>query len=137
MGEDRPKVIAIVGPTAVGKTVLALEVAKLIDAEIVNADSMQVYRFMEIGTAKPTAMERAEGPHHLLDMVEPDDDFKAMHYSQLARTVIEDLARKGKPALVVGGTGLYLKALFHGLFPGAYCDQKVRERLRRERCCCR
>jgi tRNA dimethylallyltransferase len=120
------------GPTAVGKTGLVLRLAKEFDAEIINADSMQVYHLMNIGTAKPTAAERAEVPHHLLDIVYPDEDFDAKRYSQMAREVIEDLDRRGTPAIVAGGTGLYLKAFFYGLFPGAPANRLLRQRLRRE-----
>jgi tRNA dimethylallyltransferase len=132
MQEDKPKVIAIMGPTAVGKTWLTSQLTKNSGGEIVNADSVQIYRFMDIGTAKPTMADRAEVVHHLVDIVDPDQDFDASRYNQLAREVIARLARQGKPALVVGGTGLYLKAIFHGLFPGAPSDPIVRQRLRRE-----
>ena len=132
MLKKRPKVVAVVGPTAVGKSSLVIELAKGFGAEILNADSVQIYRLMEIGTAKPTRADRAEVTHHLLDIVDPDDDFDALRYSQLAREVVEKLDREGKRALVVGGTGLYLKAMFHGLFPGAPCSQGLRKRLRQE-----
>ncbi len=132
MGAERPRVIAVMGPTAVGKTGLALQLAKDCGAEIVSADSMQIYRFMEIGTAKPSAADRAEAVHHLLDIVNPDEIFDANRFSRLAREVIENLARQGKPAIVVGGTGLYLKAIFHGLFPEAPSNQERRQRLRHE-----
>jgi len=120
------------GPTAVGKTGLVMQLAKYLSGEIVNADSMQIYRFMDIGTAKPTAAERSEVAHHLLDIVDPDEDFDASRYSQMAREAINNLAEEGGVAIVAGGTGLYLKALFHGLFPAAHSDQSIRERLRRE-----
>jgi tRNA dimethylallyltransferase len=132
MDEDKTKVIAIMGPTAVGKSGLVLQLAKDLGGEIVNADSMQIYRFMDIGTAKPTAEERAEAVHHLLDIVDPDEDFDASIYSQLAREAINSLVEEGRVAIVVGGTGLYLKALFHGLFPTGYSNQRIRKRLRRE-----
>ncbi|MCG6943968.1 MAG: tRNA (adenosine(37)-N6)-dimethylallyltransferase MiaA [Deltaproteobacteria bacterium] len=132
MSDERPRVIAVMGPTAVGKTWLTSQLTKNLGGEIVNADSVQIYRFMDIGTAKPTMADRAEVVHHLVDIVDPDQDFDASRYSQLAREVIARLARQGKPALVVGGTGLYLKAIFHGLFPGAPSDPIVRQRLRRE-----
>jgi tRNA dimethylallyltransferase len=132
MSGERPRVIAVMGPTAVGKTGLVLQLAKNLGGEIVNADSMQIYRFMDIGTAKPTAAERAAVAHHLLDIVYPDQDFDASLYSQLAREAIKHLVAEGKVAIVVGGTGLYLKALFHGLFPAAHADQTIRQRLRRE-----
>ena len=117
MQEDKPKVIAVMGPTAVGKTRLVSELAKDLGGEIVNADSVQVYRFMDIGTAKSTMADRAELVHHLVDIVDPDQDFDASRYSKLAREVIASLARQGKPAIVVGGTGLYLKAIFTGFSP--------------------
>lgn len=132
MDEHKPKVIAVMGPTAVGKTGLVLRLAKNLGTEIINADSVQVYRDMNIGTAKPTLAERAEVVHHLLDIVDPDQDLDASRYSKLAREVIDKLARQRKVAIVVGGTGLYLKAIFHGLFPGAPSNQLVRERLRRK-----
>ena len=106
MRDKRPKVVAVVGPTAVGKSALVLQLAKGFGAEIVNADSVQIYRFLEIGAAKPTEAERAEVPHHLVDIVDPDEDFDALRYSQLAREVVERLDQRGKRPLVVGGTGL-------------------------------
>ena len=132
MQAEKPKVIAVMGPTAVGKTGLVLQLAKDLGGEIVNADSMQIYRFMDIGTAKPTAAERAAVVHHLLDIVDPDQDFDASLYSQLARKTIKKLVEEGRVAIAVGGTGLYFKALFHGLFPSGHIDQVVRQRLRRE-----
>ncbi len=132
MEAEKFKVIAVMGPTAVGKTGLVLQLAKDLNGEIVNADSMQIYRFMDIGTAKPTAAERAEVAHHLLDIVDPDQDFHASLYSQLAREAINNLVEEGRVAIVVGGTGLYLKALFHGLFPAAHSKQSIRQRLHRE-----
>jgi tRNA dimethylallyltransferase len=118
MSDERPRVIAVMGPTAVGKTWLVSQLTRDLGGEIVNADSVQIYRFMDIGTAKPTMADRAEVAHHLVDIVDPDQDFDASRYSQLAREVI--------------ASGLYLKAIFHGLFPGAPSDQLVRQRLRRE-----
>mgnify|MGYP001546885716 FL=1 len=132
MSDERPRVIAVMGPTAVGKTWLVSQLTKDLGGEFVNADSVLIYRFMVIGTAIHTMSDRAEVAHHLVDIVDPDQDFDASRYSQLAREVISSLARQGKPAIVVGGTGLYLKAIFHGLFPGAPSDPMVRQRLRRE-----
>ena len=132
MQAEKPKVIAVMGPTAVGKSGLVLQLAKDLSGESVNADSMQIYRFMDIGTAKPTAADRAEVAHHLLDIVDPDQDFHASLYSQLAREAINNLVEEGRVAIVVGGTGLYLKALFHGLFPAADSKQSIRQRLHRE-----
>ena len=132
MEAEKPKVIAVMGPTAVGKSGLVLQLAKDLAGEIVNADSMQIYRFMDIGTAKPTAAERAEVAHYLVDIVDPDQDFDASLYSQMAREAINSLVAEGKVAIVVGGTGLYLKALFHGLFPAGYSNESIRESLRRQ-----
>ena len=132
MNDERPRVIVVMGPTAVGKTSLVLQLAKEVGAEIINADAMQIYRLMDIGTAKPTLADREEVAHHLFDIVDPDQDFDASRYSQLAREVIRNLARQGKIAIIVGGTGLYLKAVFHGLFPGAFSDPVIRQRLHKE-----
>ena len=132
MSEGRPRVIAVMGPTAVGKSGLALQLAKDFIGAIVNADSMQIYRFMDIGTAKPTPAERAEVAHYLVDIVDPDQDFHANLYSQMAREAIHSLVGEGKVAIVAGGTGLYLKALFHGLFPAGYTNESIRERLGRQ-----
>jgi tRNA dimethylallyltransferase len=132
MSRGRPRVITVVGPTAVGKTGLVMQLARDLGGEIVNADSMQIYRFMDIGTAKPTEAERAQVIHHLVDIVDPDQDFDANLYSQLAREAIHNLVDQGRVAIVVGGTGLYLKALFHGLFPNGHSNHSIRKRLRRE-----
>ncbi|HYR03103.1 MAG TPA: tRNA (adenosine(37)-N6)-dimethylallyltransferase MiaA [Syntrophobacteria bacterium] len=132
MTDDRPKVMVLVGPTAVGKTETVLHLAAALPVEIVNADSMQVYRYMDIGTAKPSATERALVPHHLLDLVEPDEDFDAYRYRDLGRVAVAEVWRKRRTALVVGGTGLYVKALLHGLFPGAPRRAEIRARLRSE-----
>jgi tRNA dimethylallyltransferase len=121
-----------VGPTAVGKTAVALELAQEIGAEIVNADSLQVYRELDIGTAKPTPQERVLVPHHLVDVVAPPDPYDADRYSHEARAVLAELHRRGVPPLVVGGTGLYLKALLSGLFTEGTPDAHIRQRLRQE-----
>lgn len=121
--------VFLVGPTAVGKSAVALEVAEALDAEIVSADSMQVYRGMDIGTAKPTAAERALMPHHLIDVCEVSDVFDAKQFVELAGKAITDIHSRGKTALVVGGTGLYVRALRHGLFEGPPRNAKLRARL--------
>jgi tRNA dimethylallyltransferase len=130
-GEYRVRVqpIFLVGPTSVGKSAVALELAKLIDAEIVSADSMQVYRGMDIGTAKPTAEERARVPHHLIDLCEVDEPFDVKRFVDLASTAISDINSRRKTALIVGGTGLYVRALRRGLFEGPSRNPKLRERL--------
>jgi tRNA dimethylallyltransferase len=110
---DRP-VIAIVGPTGIGKTALAVALGATFPAEVVNADSRQIYRYMDIGTAKPTAAERAAVPHHLLDIVDPDQPLSLAEYQSLASAAIDDIHRRGKMVLLVGGTGQYVTALLEG-----------------------
>lgn len=129
---NRPKVAVLAGPTAVGKTAVAVDLARQLGAEIVNADSLQVYRELDIGTAKPTPEERALVPHHLVDVVNPDEPYDAARYSQDARRVIAQLCARGVPPLIVGGTGLYIKALLHGLFGEGEAAPEVRQRLRQE-----
>ncbi len=127
---SKPKVIAISGPTASGKSDLALELAKALDGEIICMDSMQIYRRMDIGTAKPTPEEQAMVPHHMLDIVEPTDNYAVADYAVCAEKVIFDIASRGKQSILVGGTGLYLKALMHGLaLGGASGDEKIRAKL--------
>lgn len=122
--------VGIVGPTAVGKSRLALEVALAAGAEIVNADSRQVYRRLNIGTAKPSAAGRALVLHHLYDLVEPDEPFTLAHYLEAARAVLAEIAARGRAALVVGGTGLYVRALQRGYAPPAVPpDPALRRRL--------
>ncbi|MHB1293381.1 MAG: tRNA (adenosine(37)-N6)-dimethylallyltransferase MiaA [Anaerolineae bacterium] len=109
-----PRVLVIVGPTAVGKTALSLHLANTFGGEIISADSRQIYRGMDIGTAKATPEERARVPHHLLDVVEPDEELTLAHFQELAGRAIEDVWGRGKLPLVVGGTGLYVRALTEG-----------------------
>src|SRR5437867_12483980 len=111
------RLVCIVGPTASGKSALALDLAERLGGEIVSADSRQVYRDLEIGTAKPTAAERARVPHHCLDLVAPGEAFDAARFRDAARAAIADIARRGPAALAVGGTGLYVRALLRGLCP--------------------
>ncbi|MEI7674099.1 MAG: tRNA (adenosine(37)-N6)-dimethylallyltransferase MiaA, partial [Deltaproteobacteria bacterium] len=127
-----PRLICILGPTGVGKTAMALELAEQWGGEIVSADSMQVYRQMDIGTAKPAPEERRRIPHHLLDVVNPDEPFDVSQYIRLANGVIADLQRKKKPVFVVGGTGLYIRALLGGLIDGPGADEALRQTLREE-----
>jgi tRNA dimethylallyltransferase len=130
--KEKPRVAALVGATASGKTAVAIALAQKIGAEIVNADSLQVYRELTIGTAKPTAAERAQVPHHLIDVVAPPEPYDAARYSREGREVLAELQRRGTPPLVVGGTGLYLRALLSGLFAEGEPAAGVRERLRGE-----
>jgi tRNA dimethylallyltransferase len=127
-----PPIILLAGPTAAGKTQLAIDLALHLDTEIINCDSMQVYRHMEIGTAKPTREERALVAHHLLDVADPDEPFDAARYAELARPVVESLQSRGKVPLVVGGTGLYMKILTRGICAGAPSDPAIREQLQQE-----
>lgn len=124
-----PPLLVILGPTASGKSALALAVARASGAEILSADSMQVYREMDIGTAKPTPAERRAVPHHLLDVVGPDEGFTVARFVELADEVIADARRRGRGLVVTGGTPLYYKALFEGLFEGPGADAGVREKL--------
>jgi tRNA dimethylallyltransferase len=108
------RIIAIVGPTGIGKSRLALHLASIFQGEIVSADSRQVYRFMDIGTAKPTPQELQSVPHHLINVVDPDDDFSLATYQELAYKTIADIHQRGKLPFLVGGTGLYVKAVLEG-----------------------
>ena len=124
------RLIAIVGPTAVGKSALAIRLAQVFDAEIVSADSRQVYRYVDIGTAKPSPEERALVPHHLIDVVDPDEDFSLALYQEMAYRVVEDINRRGRLALLVGGSGLYVQAVIRGLrIPSAAPDPELRRSL--------
>ncbi len=127
-----PQIVIITGPTATGKTALAIELAIRHGAEIISADSRQVYRYLDIGTAKPTLEQRAAVPHHLIDVVNPDEQFDGARFRSLAMTAIYDVTQRGKRVLVVGGTGLYLRALTRGLFPGPPADPMLRTRLQEQ-----
>jgi tRNA dimethylallyltransferase len=123
------KIVALVGPTGAGKTDLGIALAQQFDAEIINADSRQIYRRLDIGSAKPTPQQRAAVPHHLVDVAEPDEPFDCARFRTLARAAIDDITRRGKRVLIVGGTGLYIKALLHGLFEGPSRDPALRTAL--------
>jgi tRNA dimethylallyltransferase len=125
-----PLLVVILGPTASGKTSLSLALAEKFRGEIVSCDSVAVYRGFDVGTAKPSPAERARVPHHLLDIAEPSQPFTAGDYSKLARAAINDISARGKMPVVVGGTGLYLRALLDGLFAGPPRSEELRERLR-------
>jgi tRNA dimethylallyltransferase len=130
LGRD-PLVVVVLGPTASGKTALALALARRFHGEIVNCDSVAMYREFEIGTAKPSPAERAEIPHHLLDCVDPLADLSAGEYARKARQVLGEIATRGRLPIVSGGTGLYLRALVEGLFPGPRRSEDLRNKLRR------
>ena len=124
------ELVAIVGPTATGKSDLALHLAQALDAEIVGADSRQVYRFMDIGTAKPTAEQRAAAPHHLIDVADPDEDFSLARYQDMALRAVEDIGARGRSALLVGGSGLYVWSVLAGMrIPHVPPDQALRREL--------
>lgn len=122
----------LTGATASGKTALGVEIAREIGAEIMSLDSMAVYRRMDVGTAKPTPEERGGVPHRLLDLVDPAEEFSLAEYLKAAETVVSDCESRGKTALFVGGTPLYLKAILNGVFEGPGANPELRERLARE-----
>jgi tRNA dimethylallyltransferase len=122
----------IIGPTAVGKTDLGLSLARELEAEIVGGDSRQVYRFLDIGTAKPSATQRQAVPHHLIDIVNPDEPLNAAHFAQLAWRCIHSVEMRGKVPLVIGGSGLYIRALTDGLFAGPGANPHLRTALEAE-----
>ncbi len=127
------KVYIITGPTAIGKTGVAIEIAKRLNAEIVSADSRQVYIGMDIGTAKPKPAERKAVTHHLLDVVHPDEDYNVALFKQQALEAIEEIHRRGYNVIIVGGTGLYIRALLEGLtFQGVGCDDALRAEIEGE-----
>jgi tRNA dimethylallyltransferase len=125
-----PLLVVVLGPTASGKTALSLALAERFHGEIVNCDSVAMYSEFEIGTAKPTAAERGRVPHHLFDCVKPTDYVTAGEYARRARQVLDEIRGRGHLPIVVGGTGLYLRALLEGLFPGPQRSEELRERLR-------
>lgn len=128
--EARRRVVVILGPTAGGKSDLAMELARRLDGEIVSADSMQVYRGMDIGTAKPTSAERAEIPHHGIDVVEArDEGFTVARWLRLADAAVDDIRRRGRAPIVVGGTNLYIRAFLEGLDEAPAADEGFRAAL--------
>ena len=132
MEADRPAIIALVGPTAIGKTELALEIAEKFSCEIIGVDSMQVYRYMDIGTAKPSQKERDRVPHHLIDVVDPDEDYSVGRYVADAEQAIHTVQQNSRIPFLVGGTGLYLRGLTQGLSELQTGDPAVREDLKKK-----
>ncbi len=124
--------ICIVGPTAVGKTEIAIQLAQQLDAEIVSLDSRQIYREMDIGTAKPTPDQRGAVPHHLIDCVDVDQPFSVAEYQRLADAAITQIRERDKRTMAVGGAGLYFRGLIDGLFDGPGADVEIRAKLQRE-----
>ncbi len=129
---DRPRIVILLGPTGIGKSKLAIDWAEANGGEIVSADSVQVYRYMDIGTGKPSLEDQRKVRHHLIDLVAPDQPFHAALYRTLGRKTIDQLFHEGKLIWVVGGTGLYIKTLTQGLFQSPRIDLRVRENLRQE-----
>ena len=127
---EKIPLIVVAGPTASGKTALAIDIAKATDGEIVSADSMQIYKYMDIGTAKPTKEERMGSRHHLIDFVEPDCDFSVADYTKLAHKVISDIVSRGKTAVMCGGTGLYINSVVNDVDFGEFeNDYELRSQL--------
>ena len=130
---NKPKVIVICGPTASGKTALSIELAKKINGEIISCDSMQIYKYMDIGTAKPTLEEQKELKHHLIDFVEPNQRYSVAEYKKDAEKSIEEILSKGKTPIIVGGTGLYVDSLIYGIeYPEIELDEEYRKQLEKE-----
>jgi len=123
--------IAIVGPTGSGKSKLAVRLALELDGEIINCDSLQLYRYLDIGTAKLTPTERRGVPHHLLDVLNPDEYFSAGEFARRARQILYEISARGRLPILVGGTGFYLRALVEGLFPGPRRNEQLRAELKR------
>src|SRR3989337_4245538 len=128
----KPRTVIILGPTGTGKSEVAIDVALQVDGEVINADSQLVYRHMDIGTAKPPASVRQKVAHDLIDVVDPDGEFNAALYRELALKIIQDITARRKKAIVCGGTGLYMRALTQGLFVGPAKNPEVRKRLEKE-----
>jgi tRNA dimethylallyltransferase len=125
-------VIILLGPTAAGKTGVSILLAKALKTEIISADSMQIYRHMDIGTAKPSPAELEEVPHHLINILSPEQSFSAGLFKEKAAEIINDLHRKNKVPVIVGGTGLYIRSLTQGLFEGPSADWSIRQKLKEE-----
>ena len=129
-------IICVVGPTASGKTALAVELAKELDGEVISCDSMQIYKRMNIGTAKPTVEEMQGIPHHMIDIIEPTEDFSVSKYCEMATPILEDVLARGKTAIICGGTGLYADSLLKGNdfapFPATGCREKLEQRWKNE-----
>lgn len=123
------KVTILLGPTGVGKTEASILLAKKLDTEIISADSMQIYKGMDIGTAKPTIEQRESVRHHMIDIIDPSESYSAGRFIKDSKSIIESLHKSGKIPLIVGGTGLYIRAMTRGIFPGPSADWKLREDL--------
>ncbi len=124
-------VLVIVGPTAIGKTAVAIEVARRIDAEIISADSRQIYRWLDIGTAKPTAAELQQARHHFIDLLDPGEEYSAGQFSRAARTCVREIRERGKNVIIAGGSGMYLDSLLFGFFETEVRDKPLQMRLKK------
>ena len=130
---DIPNMIVITGPTATGKTALGVAVAKAVDGEVIGADSMQIYRYMDIGTAKPTPAEMDGVPHHMVDIIDPAENYSVSRYVEQATAVADDILARGRVPVVVGGTGLYIDSLVAGReFAENQSDPKLRSMLEQQ-----
>lgn len=132
MSNSKPKIVVVAGPTASGKTAVGVKLAQEFRGEIVSADSIQIYRYMDVGSAKPTAKEMALVKHHMIDIRDPDQDFAAGDYVREARECVKNIAHRGKLPLVVGGTGLYIRCLLGGIVDLPPADPQLRARLQHE-----
>jgi len=132
MNPDKPKIIVICGPTGIGKTELSLHLAEAFRGEVVSADSMQIYRFMEIGTAKPEPADQRRVPHFMIDVADPDEPYDAARYAREARDCVTAIDRRGRVPFIIGGTGFYIKALLFGLFAARPASPEIRAQLREE-----
>lgn len=130
--QSKPKAVILCGPTGIGKTSFAIQLARLFQGEVIGADSMQIYRHMDIGTAKPTPAEQSMVPHHMVDIIEPDEPFDAESYATLSLPIVMELQARQVVPFVVGGTGLYIKSLIYGLFDAQPRDEKIRIRLKQK-----
>lgn len=126
---NKPKIFVILGPTAIGKSSLAFELAKKYDASIINADSLQVYKYLDIGTSKPSVIERKAVPHYMVDILEPDQDFNAAIFRKMTEPVIENLSKNNKKIILVGGTFLYVKILLSGLIEESNLNPDIRNKI--------
>lgn len=130
MKNNKPRLLVILGPTSIGKSRAAIDIAKRVNGEIISADSLQVYRYLDIGTAKPTKGDQKDVAHHLIDIVDPDEEFNAGIYRKHAISVIDKKKAPQTQIIVVGGTYLYVRVLLHGLIQGVASNKEIRDRLR-------
>ena len=133
MKHKKPKLFVVLGPTAVGKSAVGIDIAKRLRGEIINADSLQVYKYLNIGTAKPNSKELHEVSHHLINIVDPDEDFNAGMFRSRAASTIKDLHEANKNIILVGGTYLYVKVLLSGLIEGLPANMEIRENIKKLR----